>query len=104
MKTPMGNFITGGEVPVRGYAAILTGTVASMIGFDVCWNVTQKPLEWCLATSFFVGLFVAIGFIALTDVIADQKKPVKKSKPERTAKFVDLENGLSVMIQGRRTA
>ena len=89
---------------MRGYAAILTGTVASMIGFDVCWNVTEKSLEWCLATSFFIGLFVVIAFIAMTDVIADQKKPVKDSKPERTAKFVDMENGLSVMIQGRRTA
>ena len=89
---------------MRGYAAILTGTVSAMIGFDVCWNLTEKPLEWCLAASFFVGLFVAIGFIALTDVIADQKKPVKKSKPERTAEFVQMENGLSVMLQGRRTA
>lgn len=88
---------------MRGYAAILTGTVSAMIGFDVCWNLTEKPLEWCLAVSFFVGLFVAIGFIALTDVIAGQK-PAKKRKPEWTAEFVDLENGLSVMIQGRRTA
>ena len=88
---------------MRGYAAILTGTVASMIGFDVCWNLTEKPIEWCIAMSFFIGLFVVIGFIALTDVIADQK-PVKKSKPERTAKFVRMENGLDVMIQGRRTA
>lgn len=89
---------------MRGYAAILTGTISAMIGFDICWNLTEKPLEWCLAVSFFVGLFIAIGFIALTDVIADQKKPVKKSKPERTAKFVRMENGLDVMIQGRRTA
>lgn len=89
---------------MRGYAAILTGTISAMIGFDICWNLTERPLEWCLAASFFVGLFVAIGFIALTDVIADQKKPVKKSKPERTAEFVQMENGLSVMIQGRRTA
>lgn len=89
---------------MRGYAAILTGTISAMIGFDVCWNLTEKPLEWCLATSFFVGLFVVIGFVALTDVIADQKKPVKKSKPERTAEFVRMENGLDVMIQGRRTA
>ena len=88
---------------MRGYAAILTGTVSAMIGFDICWNLTEKPVEWCLATSFFVGLFVVIGFVALTDVIADQK-PVKKSKPERTAEFVQMENGLSVMIQGRRTA
>lgn len=89
---------------MRGYAAILTGAISAMIGFDICWNLTEKPLEWCIATSFFIGLFVVIGFVALTDVIADQKKTVKKSKPERTAEFVQMENGLSVMIQGRRTA
>lgn len=89
---------------MRGYAAIVTGAIASMISFDVAWNLTEKPIEFCLAMSFFVGLLVAIAFIALTDVIADQKKPVKKRKPERTAKFVRMENGLSVMIQGRRPA
>ena len=89
---------------MRGYAAIITGTAASMISFDCFWNLTQKPIEFCMAASFFIGFAITFLFVLLSELISDKEEPVKESEPERVAEFVEIENGLSVMIQGRRRA
>lgn len=81
---------------MREYAGIVTGTVAAMIAFDVIWNLTTKPVEDCIALSLFIGLAVAIAFIALAGMVPGKKH---RSKRIRQARFVKLENGLSVMIQ-----
>lgn len=81
---------------MRGYSGIATGTVAAMIAFDVIWNLTTKPVEDCLALSFFIGLGVAIAFVALTDMVSKRQH---RSREVRQARFVETESGLSVMIQ-----
>lgn len=88
---------------MRGYAGVITGAASSMIAFDVIWNLTTKPVEDCLALSFFIGLGVTLGFIALTDMVSKRQH---RSREVRQARFVETESGLSVMIQksGRRSA
>lgn len=88
---------------MREYAGIVTGCIASMIAFDAIWNLTTKPVEDCLALSFFVGLGVTLGFVALTDMVSRRQH---RSRNVKQARFVETESGLSVMIQksGRRSA
>ena len=89
---------------MREYAGIVTGTVAAMIAFDVIWNLTTRPVEDCLALSFFVGLGVTLGFIALTEMVSKRQH---RSRRVRQTRFIETESGLSVMLQrssGRRTA
>ena len=83
---------------MREYAAIATGTVATMISSDILWNTTSKPIEGVVFMALLIGLLVAIGFIALTEMFEGQKKvPVKKKRSR--SQFVTLENGLSVLVQ-----
>ena len=77
---------------MKGYAGIITGTVAAIISSDVIWNLTQEPIESVLAWSFFIGLAVALAFIYAVD------KLPKTQKPEKRSAFIE-EDGLSVMIQ-----
>ena len=92
-----------GERTMRWYAGIATGTVAAMIAFDAIWNLTTKPVEDCLALSFFIGLAVALGFILLAGLFSEKKH---RPRNVRQARFVKTESGLSVMIQksGRRAS
>lgn len=77
---------------MKGYAGIITGTVAAIISSDVIWNLTQEPIENVLAWSFFIGLAVTAAFILALD------KLPKAKKPKRRCIFIE-EDGLSVMIQ-----
>ena len=89
---------------MREYAGIVTGCIASMIAFDAIWNLTTKPVEDCLALSFFIGLAVALGFIALTEMVSKRQH---RSRKVHQTRFIETESGLSVMLQrssGRRTA
>lgn len=83
---------------MREYAAIATGTVATMISSDILWNTTTKPIEDVVFMALLIGVAVGIGFMALTEMFERQKKgPVKKKRSR--SQFVTLENGLSVLVQ-----
>lgn len=89
---------------MRGYAGMATGTVAAMISFDVIWNLTTKPVEDCLVLSFFIGLAVAIAFVALTEMVIERQH---RSRKVHQTRFIETESGLSVMVQrssGRRAS
>ena len=77
---------------MKEYAGIITGAAASMISFDVIWNLTLEPIENVIAWSFFIGLAVAIAFILLAEKLPEA------GKPKRHSAFIE-EDGLSVMIQ-----
>lgn len=79
---------------MKGYAGIMTGTVSAMVCTDALWNMTKMPIEDVVAWSVFIGFGIAWAFIALTGIFEKRKE-----KPVRQAEFVQLENGLSVMIQ-----
>ena len=83
---------------LREYGIITTGVIGAVFGFDLLWNLTKMEAFDAMFTAMIIGIFLAVGFVFITE---PRERSDKRTKPTFQT---DEATGLSVMIQGRRGA
>ena len=81
---------------MRGYAAMLTGLVGAIVGFDVSWLYTSREVMGCAFIGMMVGFLVAAIFLLISDKVSEVHEKIdrKEHRPEYTK---DEETGISYM-------
>lgn len=83
---------------LREYGIITTGVLGAVFSFDIIWNMTSMEAFDAMFTAMIIGIFLAVGFVFITE---PRERSDKRTKPTFQT---DEATGLSVMIQGRRGA
>lgn len=81
---------------LREYGVITTGVLGAVFSFDIIWNMTSMEAFDAMFTAMIIGIFLAVGFVFITE---PRERSYKRTKPTFQT---DEATGLSVMIQGRR--
>lgn len=79
---------------MKVYTTTLTALVASIIGFDVIWNVSKMDAFEVFFLAMFIGFVAAGAFLLLTD-----RKEVKRGRPtyikdeQTNLEYMPMRNG-----------
>lgn len=83
----------------RGHMAVAISVITGILAFDWIWNASKMMVEDVMATSLFLALAAGLGFLFWT--FYEEERAERKE--EETSRFVQLDNGLNVMIQRSRS-
>ena len=79
---------------MRVYTATMTALVASIIGFDAIWKLTEMDAFEVFFLAMFIGFIAAGAFLFLTD-----KKQTRRGRPtyirdeETNLEYMPMRNG-----------
>lgn len=85
---------------MRGYTTVLTGWAGAVIAFDILWMLTEMDIIEVFFVALCIGIFVATGFIFLTEYLTGDRKTAERptyTRDEETGlEFMQMRNGRSI--------